>query len=162
MTDRTNSRDPKRENRDPLTNEPGSHPVGTGVGAASGAAAGAAVGLAVGGPAGAVLGGAVGAVTGGAAGHAAGESVNPTLEAEFWRKHHVTRPYYEAGKPYEEYEDAYRYGWESAARPEYRGKSFDEVESELERGWRREEGAAGRSWLDVKDAARDAFDRVRS
>src|SRR5262249_40465027 len=25
MTDRTNSRDPKRENRDPLTNEPGSH-----------------------------------------------------------------------------------------------------------------------------------------
>ena len=31
-------------NRDPITGEPGSHPVGTGVGAAGGAAAGAVVG----------------------------------------------------------------------------------------------------------------------
>src|SRR3989344_4789503 len=44
-------------NRDPLTNEPGSHPVGTGVGAAlGGAAAGAAAG-AFGGPVGAAIGG---------------------------------------------------------------------------------------------------------
>ena len=37
-------------NEDPITGEPGSHPVGTGLGAAGGAAAGAALGTAVGGP----------------------------------------------------------------------------------------------------------------
>jgi hypothetical protein len=155
-------RDSNPENRDPITKEPGSHPVGTGLGAAGGAAAGAAVGAAVGGPVGAVVGGTVGAVTGGAAGHAAGEAVNPTVEAEFWRRNYATRPYYVTGKPYEEYEPAYRYGWESAARPEYRGRNFSEVETDLERGWDRAKGAAGRSWYDVKDATRDAYDRVRS
>lgn len=52
-------------NRDPLTNEPGAHPVGTGLGAAIG---GAATGVAVGamaGPIGAAVGGVVGAVAGG-------------------------------------------------------------------------------------------------
>ena len=34
----------KDANRDPLTNEPGAHPIGTGVGAAGGAVAGAATG----------------------------------------------------------------------------------------------------------------------
>ena len=44
-------------NRDPITDEPGAHPLGTGVGAAlGGAAAGAAAG-AFGGPVGAVVGG---------------------------------------------------------------------------------------------------------
>ena len=37
-------------NRDPLTGEPGSHPVGTGPSSAVGAAAGAAAGGAIGGP----------------------------------------------------------------------------------------------------------------
>src|SRR5687767_4739792 len=62
--------------RDPITDETGSHPVGTGVGAAGGAAAGAAVG-AIGGPIGMVVGGAVGAVAGGLAGKAVAERVNP-------------------------------------------------------------------------------------
>lgn len=66
-------------NRDPLTGEPGSHPIGTGIGSAGGAAAGAAIGGAVGGPAGALVGGAVGAVAGGATGHAVGEGANPTV-----------------------------------------------------------------------------------
>lgn len=58
-------------NRDPITNEPGAHPVGTGLGAAvGGAAAGAATG-AFGGPVGAAIGGVVGAVAGGLAGKAA-------------------------------------------------------------------------------------------
>src|SRR6478672_5784033 len=74
-------------NRDPITGEPGSHPVGTGVGAAGGAAAGAAIG-AIGGPIGALIGGAIGAVAGGAAGHTAGESIDPTGEEKYWRSQH--------------------------------------------------------------------------
>ena len=68
-------------NLDPLTDEPGSHPVGTGVGAAGGAVAGAAIG-AVAGPVGAAAGAVVGAIAGGLAGHAAGEAVNPTYGGE--------------------------------------------------------------------------------
>ena len=79
-------------NRDPITDEPGSHPVGTGVGSAGGAVAGAAAGAVVGGPIGAAVGGVVGAVAGGAAGHAAGEAVNPTEEAAFWRDNYNKRP----------------------------------------------------------------------
>ena len=48
--------------RDPITGEPGSHPVGTGVGASGGAMTGAAVGTAVAGPVGTVVGAAIGAV----------------------------------------------------------------------------------------------------
>jgi len=53
-TTRVNPNDPSVGdlNLDPLTDEPGSHPVGTGVGAAGGALAGAAMG-AVAGPIGA-------------------------------------------------------------------------------------------------------------
>ncbi|MES2571719.1 MAG: hypothetical protein V4710_16905, partial [Verrucomicrobiota bacterium] len=46
-------------NRDPITGEPGSHPVATGAGAAGGGAAGAAIGTAVAGPVGTVHGGGV-------------------------------------------------------------------------------------------------------
>ena len=62
-------------NEDPITGEPGSHPVGTGLGAAGGAAAGAALGTAVGGPIGTVVGGIIGAVTGGLAGKDVAENL---------------------------------------------------------------------------------------
>ncbi len=65
-------------NRDPITGEPGAHPVGTALGATAGAvAAGAAVGS-VAGPVGTVVGAAVGAVAGGLAGKGVAEQVDPT------------------------------------------------------------------------------------
>lgn len=64
-------------NRDPITDEPGAHPVGTGLGAGGGAVAGAALG-AVGGPLGVAAGAVVGAVLGGLAGHGAAEAISPT------------------------------------------------------------------------------------
>jgi phage tail tape-measure protein len=149
------------ENRDPLTGEPGSHPVGTGVGAAGGAATGAAIGGAVGGPVGAVVGGVAGAVAGGAAGHAVSEGLDPTVEDAYWRKSYNTRPYYRPGRMYEEYQPAYRYGWESASRAEYRNRQFDEVESDLERGWETAKGKTREGWGDVREATRDAWNRVR-
>jgi uncharacterized protein YcfJ len=152
--------DPNPANRDPITKEPGSHPVGTGIGSAGGAATGVVAGAVVGGPIGAVVGGAIGAVVGGAAGHAVGEAVNPTVEREYWSKNFRTRPYYRSGKEYSEYEPAYRFGWESAGRKEYAGKKFNEVESELERNWKSNPGAAG-PWTDSREATRDAWSRVR-
>src|ERR1043166_752127 len=71
-------------NPDPITGEPGSHPIGVGVGGGSGAAAGAAVGGAVGGPIGAAVGGVVGAVAGGLAGKGVAEKIDPTVEEAYW------------------------------------------------------------------------------
>jgi hypothetical protein len=145
-------------NRDPLTGEPGSHPVGTGVGAAGGAAAGAAVGGAVGGPVGAVVGGAVGAITGAAAGHGAAEAVNPTIEDAYWRENYVTREYVDRALPYSAYAPAYRYGWESRSR--YGNRPFAEVESDLERGWDRVKGESSLAWSQAKGAVRDAWHHI--
>lgn len=66
-------------NRDPISGEPGAHPVGTAVGAtAGGVAAGAAVGS-IAGPVGTAVGAAVGAVAGGLAGKGVAEKVDPTV-----------------------------------------------------------------------------------
>jgi hypothetical protein len=144
------------ENRDPITGEPGSHPVGTGVGAATGGLAGAAIGAAAG-PVGAAVGGVIGAVTGGLAGHAAAEAVDPTVEMAYWRETYSTRPY-AAGKTFDYYEPAYRYGFESY--PRYAGRRFDQVESDLERGWDRFKDKSKLTWHEAKAATRDAFERL--
>ena len=96
-------------NRDPITDEPGAHPVGTGIGATGGAVAGAAAGS-IGGPVGVAVGGVVGAVVGGLAGKAAAEAVNPTAEEAHWRDNYTREPYYEQGRTFDDYAPAYRLG----------------------------------------------------
>src|SRR5215213_10205152 len=110
-------------NPDPITGEPGAHPVGVAGGGAGGAVAGAAIGTAVGGPVGTVVGGAIGAVAGGLAGKGAAESVNPTVEEGYWRENYKKRPYYQSDRDYDHYAPAYRYGWESASNPEFHGRT---------------------------------------
>jgi phage tail tape-measure protein len=135
--------------------------VGTAIGSAGGAVAGAIVGAAVGGPIGATVGGTIGAVVGGTAGHSLVQAVNPTIEREYWSENYQTRPYYRPGKEYSHYEPAYRLGWESAEREEYRDKPFDDVEPELRRTWKGGE-SAGDPWTDAREATRDAWLRVRA
>ncbi|MDP9191363.1 MAG: CsbD family protein [Acidobacteriota bacterium] len=149
------------ENPDPITGEPGAHPLGVAGGATGGAMAGAAIG-AIGGPVGSVIGGAIGAVAGGLAGKGLAETVNPTEEAEYWRQNHASRPYFQSGRKYEDYNPAYQYGWESASRPEYHGRRFEDVESDLGRNWDKARGTARTEWNDMKHATRDAFERVQN
>jgi phage tail tape-measure protein len=144
-------------NRDPITKEPGSHPVGTAGGSAAGAAAGAAIGS-VAGPVGTLAGGVIGAVAGGAAGHAAGEKVNPTVEETYWRENYTSRPYVTGNYSYDDYAPAYRAGWESRAQNAER--RFDEVESDLGRNWDTMKGKSRLKWEEAKQAARDAWDRI--
>lgn len=146
-------------NPDPITGEPGSHPVGVAGGGVAGGAAGAAIGGALGGPIGGVVGAAIGAVAGGLAGKGVAEVVDPTVEDAYWRDNYKARPYYKEGTKYESYAPAYRYGWEKATHPAYRGRKFDEVEPELEREWPSYQ-TTGTAWRDTRDATKDAFDRV--
>lgn len=144
-------------NRDPITGTPGAHPVGTGLGAAAGGVAGAAVGS-VAGPIGTVVGAAVGAVAGGLGGKAAGEAVNPTVEDAYWRENYSSEPYNNKQYGYEDYQPAYRTGYE--ARSRYAGQSFDQVENNLRSEYEQARGNSRLEWNDAKHATRAAWHRV--
>jgi uncharacterized protein (TIGR02284 family) len=145
------------QNLDPLSQEPGAHPVGTGVGAVvGGAGAGAAAG-ALGGPVGAVVGGVVGAVAGGLGGKAAAEAINPTDEEAYWRDNYNREPYYEAGRTFDDYGPAYRLGLE--ARGDYSG-TFDQTESRLATHWDVRKDSSSLSWDQARLASRAAWDRI--
>ena len=149
------------QNLDPISKEPGAHPVGTGVGAAvGGAAAGAAAGM-VGGPVGAVVGAVAGAVVGGLGGKAVAESVNPTAEEAHWRESYDREPYYEAGRSFDDYGPAYRMGVQ--ARSEYgSGARFDDYEDRLANDWDNQKGGSALGWPEARHASRAAWDRVDS
>ncbi|WP_394671425.1 hypothetical protein [uncultured Acinetobacter sp.] len=152
-------------NADPITGEPGAHPIGTGVGAAGGAVSGAAIG-AVGGPIGAAVGGVVGAVVGGLAGKGVSEVVNPTEEDAYWRETYNTRPYYnETINTYDDldyerdYRDAYQLGYTSKSN--YPAETrFEEVESDLQLKWDQTKRNSRLKWEEAKHAVKDAWDRV--
>ena len=144
--------------RDPITGAPGAHPVGTGVGAvAGGMAAGAAFGT-VAGPVGTAVGAAVGAVVGGLAGKGVAETIDPTREDAFWRENYDRRPY-ASGSSFDDYGPAYAYGVGSYSRFGDRG-SFDQVESDLSRGWNTARGKSNLTWDRARHATRDAWNRL--
>ena len=147
----------KDENRDPISGAPGAHPVGTGIGAAAGGmAAGAAAGS-VAGPIGAVAGAAIGAVAGGLAGKGVAEMIDPTAEEAYWARNYEREPYYERGLTFADYHPGYRTGWEGRAR--YEGRTFEEVESDLEADYARNRGSSRLEWAKNRQAARAAWQR---
>lgn len=143
-------------NRDPITDEPGAHPIGTGVGAAGGAVAGAAAGS-IAGPVGAAVGGVVGAVVGGLAGKAAGEAVNPTAEEAFWRENYNKEPYYESGRSYDDYAPAYRLGLTGRERYE---EPWTSVEPRLASEWETTRGNSSLNWDRARPASQAAYTRA--
>ena len=148
-------------NRDPITGEPGAHPVGAGAGAAAAGVAGGLIGS-LAGPIGTAVGAAIGGVAGGLAGKGVAESVNPTEEDTYWRETYASRDYVDRTKKYDDYAPAYRLGWESCCTHAPAGRTFDQVESDLAREWDSHRGRSGLGWMQAKPAARDAWDRAQS
>ena len=83
--------------------------------------------------------------------------LDPTAEEAYWRENFETQPYYESGYSYDDYHPAYRTGWEGRARHE--GRSFDEVERELQMEYERQRGKSRLAWDRCRHAARAAWDR---
>lgn len=137
----------------------GVHPVGTALGGVAGAvAAGAAVGS-VAGPIGAAVGAAIGAAAGGMAGKLVADLADPQLEDEFWRKNWSDRHYIDGGFTYDQdYRSAYMYGVDTYNR--YPDRSYDELEPELETGWRDARGDSRLEWGNARHATRDAWQRA--
>jgi uncharacterized protein (TIGR02284 family) len=150
--------DDRDMNRDPITDEPGAHPVGTGVGATGGALAGAAAGT-IAGPVGTMVGGVIGAVVGGLAGKAAAEAVNPTAEEAHWRDNYTREPYYEQGRTFDDYQPAYMHGMNARMQHD---TDWEAAEPRLASEWENQRAGSGLSWEQARPASRAAWDRVEA
>lgn len=143
-------------NADPATDQPGSHPIETGIGAAvGGAATGASLGSAAG-PLGAAIGTAVGAIAGGLAGKGIGELIDPTTQDNWLRDNFRSRPYVEEGDQFEDFHHAFRYGaW---AESRYGDAGIDLTDRKFQDDWEASKDS-DLPWSKAVGAVKDAYDR---
>ncbi|HUQ80867.1 MAG TPA: hypothetical protein VM076_07010 [Gemmatimonadaceae bacterium] len=79
-------------------------------------------------------------------------------EDAYWQSAYPARPYARADRSHEYYRAAYRFGAESALRCP--GREWADTEHRLRADWLAGEHGAS-AWEDMRDAIRDAWDRVR-
>ncbi len=142
-------------NRDPITGEPGFHPIGTLAGGASGAMTGAAIGT-IGGPVGVILGAAAGGLVGGLAGDVLAELLNPSDLDEYWRAE------FERGRgistrSYDEVKNEVYFGTQERLRYGKYAPPWKEVEPELAKLWRASPLWTGEEWEQVRATVSDVF-----
>lgn len=130
------------------------HSIGEGTGAATGAVTGAVVGSAAG-PVGTLVGAVVGAVVGAKAGGAVAEAVNPTEYNDHFKRTYASAPYYRAGTEWNDYEPAYKYGYDRYST--YAGRKFDDVQNELQKDWEATQTTSKIAWNDAREAVRDSW-----
>jgi len=96
-------------------------------------------------------------VGGSLGGKGVAEIIDPTAEEAYWAQNYEREPYYERGYSFTDYHPGYRTGWEGRAR--YEGRTFDEVESELQADYARNRGQSRLEWEKNRHAARAAWRR---
>ena len=74
-----------------------------------------------------------------------------------FRTHYQTT-YGNTGRSFEDFQPAYRYGYDLAGNPQYRDRTWDQVEMDARRSWEREHQDT--LWDDIKDAVREGWMRV--
>jgi hypothetical protein len=92
------------------------------------------------------------------AGQSVVEAIDPAIEDAYWRENYRTRDYVLRETPYNEYQSAYQYGWESRAR--VGDRPFHEIELDLERGWELAKKDSKLAWAQAKHATSDAWHRI--
>jgi hypothetical protein len=106
--------------------------------------------------------GLAGRTTGGSALGAAGGAAMQSPGYASWNEHgehfrmHHSDTYADAS--FEEFEPAYRYGWEAGNDTRYRGRSWSEIEPDLRRDWERRSPDGG--WERFKSAVRRGWERT--
>ena len=133
------------------------HSIGEGAGAVTGAVTGAAVGSA-GGPVGTVVGALAGGVIGAKAGGSIAEAVNPTDYNDHWKNNYQTTSYYNSSRDWNDYEPAYKYGYDTYGQ--YRGQKFEDVESDLERNWDTTKANSRLAWTEARGAVKDGWHHI--
>jgi hypothetical protein len=133
------------------------------LGESSGGFLGAVTGMsigAIGGPVGLVIGGLAGAVGGWWAGHGIAEAINNDDDDHF-RSEYERSPERRGDRAYEAVRPAYVAGHLAGRNPDYRGRSFEDVEPDLVRGWSADVVRHAGEWPSVRGHARSAFRRAR-
>ena len=132
--------------------------VGEAAGGIGGVAAGAAIGS-IAGPIGTVIGGIAGAVGGWWAGRAVAEAATAvtTDDDNYYRKHYDATPI--GDRSYDQVRPAYHIGQIAARNPDYRGRSFDDIDADLRRGWAKDHA---QTWDSVRSYASEGYRRGAS
>ena len=148
-----------RVDRDPTVGEE----VGEAAGGISGALAGAALGS-LGGPVGTIIGGLAGAIGGWWAGRAIADAAHHYTDADdsYYRTHFESSRSGLADRRNDDVRPAYQLGHLAGRNPDYAGRSFDEVEGDLRRGWSDDVRARHGDWDAVRPYARDAYERGKA
>lgn len=157
--DREAAREEARRNPDPN--------IGTGagqaVGAGGGALAGAAAGTVIAGPIGTAIGAIAGALGGWWAGREVAEASARWTDDQdrAYREHFTSRTDRPVDRAYDDVRPAYQLGHLAAHNPAYKGRSFSEIEPELQRGWTDDLAERGGDWVVVRVCASEAFNRAQ-
>ena len=137
--------------------------VGEGVGSIGGMVAGATIGT-VAGPIGTLIGGIAGAVGGWWTGRAVTEAASAISHDDdsYYRSHYESSPNRLADRGYEHVRPAYQLGQIASQNPDYADRSWNEVESDLQRGWNADASRQFGDWTTVRPYASEGFNRGRS
>ncbi|HEX2723024.1 MAG TPA: YsnF/AvaK domain-containing protein [Gemmatimonadaceae bacterium] len=130
-----------------------------GAGGVAGAAGGAAIGS-VAGP----IGTLVGAIAGAAGGWWAGKNVAEKAtgfeaDDDYYRSRFESMPRKNKDFSYDRAKPVYQLGYLASQNPDYAGRSFDEIEPEIRRGWTDDLSREYGDWDQVRGFASEAFHR---
>jgi hypothetical protein len=157
------TRDNPREIRNDRDDVTAGKLAAEGVGGAAAGAAGAAIGAAAG-PIGMIVGGLAGIVGGWWAGKAATESAHHYTpdDDRYYRDKYESSPSRIADRAFDDVRPAYQVGHLAGRNPDYNGREWDAVETDLERSWTGEVRERHGEWDAARPFARDAFTRSRA
>jgi hypothetical protein len=85
--------------------------------------------------------------------------VDLDAEADYWRGAYVQRPYLLDGASFADYGPAYAFG--AQAHDRLSNRPFDEAEPDMAKEWDQHRGSSTLNWEHAKEAARDAWARVK-
>jgi uncharacterized protein (TIGR02271 family) len=100
------------------------------------------------------LAGAAAGATGGMSSTGSWDQAMPTYRQRWQQR------FGSSGGRWEDYEPGYRYGHELRSRPEYRGRSWTDIEPQLERDWTQRNPST--PWDRVRDNVRDTWENATS
>jgi hypothetical protein len=81
-------------------------------------------------------------------------------DAEYLK--HYNSNYANDGGKYDEYAPAYSYGSSLKSNDKYRGRSWDDAESDIRTDWESRNGGSTSTWEKMKSAVREGWDRMTS
>ena len=139
----------------------GKQVAGEAAGGVGGAAVGAGLGTLVAGPIGTAIGAIAGAVGGWWAGHAAthAHEVYRAEDDDLYRAEYESSTNRAADRSYDDVRPAYQLGHFARHNPDYRGRAFDEIEDDLQKGWTDDMRNRYGDWPSVRSHVRAAYSR---